>query len=169
VQVQVSDVRKWAGREESAVMEPPWPADLAGRLDWPLTGEPTGTVTVRNMGESLLVEVEGEALVQAECGRCLTSFPLRLHFQDSQEYRLAAPGPEDDWKAYAGDHIDLDDLVTDAIVLAEPLAPVCRPDCRGLCPQCGQDWNQGPCACESPVDQRWAALEGFTPKRPDTD
>ena len=54
------------------------------------------------------------------------------------------PSPDDD-ELYpiADDTIDLGPLVRDAIVLELPSAPLCRPDCRGLCPHCGADRNEG--------------------------
>jgi uncharacterized protein len=167
VKVRVSDVEKWVGREESSVLEAPWPEALTERLDWPLVAMPTGTVTIRNTGESFWVEVEGDAVVTAPCSRCLAPFPLALHFHEGQEYRRTAPGAGSDGKVFTGDDITLDDLVTDAVLLAVPLAPVCQPTCRGLCDQCGANLNEGPCDCTPPTDLRWSALEHFRPARPE--
>ena len=50
----------------------------------------------------------------------------------------------------------------DAVLLELPLAPLCRPDCAGLCPTCGADLNEGPCACPpAEGDPRWAALDAL--------
>jgi uncharacterized protein len=58
------------------------------------------------------------------------------------------------------DTIDLAPLVREAIMLELPLAPVCSPDCQGLCPTCGADLNDGPCGCApTSGDPRWAALD----------
>ena len=46
-----------------------------------------------------------------------------------------------------GDYLDLRPLVRDALLLELPVAPLCRDDCRGLCPRCGADLNSGPCDC----------------------
>jgi uncharacterized protein len=56
------------------------------------------------------------------------------------------------------DKLDLGPLVREAILLELPLAPLCRPDCRGLCPTCGVDRNEEDCHCVAPVDPRWAIL-----------
>ena len=58
--------------------------------------------------------------------------------------------------------MDLLPLARDAVLLNLPLAPVCRPDCAGLCPTCGADLNEGPCLC-LPVSSngRWAALDAL--------
>ncbi|MBR4727618.1 MAG: DUF177 domain-containing protein [Clostridia bacterium] len=53
---------------------------------------------------------------------------------------------------------DLDPLVREDLFLSLPAKFLCRPDCKGLCPNCGQDLNDGPCACRHAVDPRLAAL-----------
>ncbi|TLY38179.1 MAG: DUF177 domain-containing protein [Nitrospirae bacterium] len=52
----------------------------------------------------------------------------------------------------------VDDLVRQEALLAMPLTPQCREDCRGLCPQCGQDLNAESCACGPPPDPRLSVL-----------
>jgi len=50
-------------------------------------------------------------------------------------------------------------LIVEQVELSLPMKPLCREDCAGLCPQCGQDWNDGRCSCVlERVDPRWAAL-----------
>lgn len=50
-------------------------------------------------------------------------------------------------------------LLIEQIQLNVPMKPLCQPDCRGLCPACGTDWNEGACSCAgSEPDSRWAAL-----------
>ena len=54
--------------------------------------------------------------------------------------------------------IDLEPMIRDAVVLAMPFSPLCRPDCLGLCARCGGDRNLGECSCPPEVDERLAAL-----------
>lgn len=61
--------------------------------------------------------------------------------------------------AYEGEEIDLEPLLREQVILAVPFAPLCREDCKGLCPQCGIDRNFETCACEPPLDPRLAALK----------
>ena len=165
VHVRVGDVKKWVGRESTTMLESPWPEALRDRLERPLAADPTGVVRVQNTGEGLLVTVEGRATFAAECGRCLKSCALTVPFSAEETYREEQPGPDDEWLTYQGDMIALDDLVADAVCLAEPMAPVCRADCRGLCPRCGRNLNvvDGPCGCGDATDDRWAALAGWAP------
>jgi uncharacterized protein len=62
---------------------------------------------------------------------------------------------------FDGETIDLEPLFREQFVLAVPYAPLCREDCKGLCPQCGIDLNSGTCSCEAPIDPRLAALKGL--------
>ena len=96
-----------------------------------------------------------------ECRRCLGPVSGAIQADVSE---LFVPEPEEG-EAYPilGDHIDLEPLAREAIVLALPLVPLCRPDCKGLCPNCGADLNAGPCACETNNrDARWSALDALT-------
>ncbi len=72
-----------------------------------------------------------------------------------------SPASADDEDAYpmTDDTLDLEPLARDAILLELPLAPLCRDDCLGLCPVCGANRNDEPCACEQPPDPRWSALD----------
>ena len=57
------------------------------------------------------------------------------------------------------DSVDLALPVRDAVLVELPLAPLCGPDCAGLCPVCGRDSNDDPCSCDQTTpDPRWAAL-----------
>jgi uncharacterized protein len=62
---------------------------------------------------------------------------------------------------YDGEAVDLEPLFREQFVLAVPFAPLCREDCKGLCPQCGIDRNTGTCSCEPPIDPRLAGLKGL--------
>jgi uncharacterized protein len=62
----------------------------------------------------------------------------------------------------AEERLQTDPLILEQLQLNVPMKPICRPDCRGLCPRCGQDRNQGECGCrEETADPRWSALAGL--------
>lgn len=76
--------------------------------------------------------------------------------------RLPEPAEPTPFRIDARHHLDLTEAVRQAAVLEEPMAPLCRSDCPGLCAICGADLNDGPCPCDqAPVDDRWAALRGM--------
>ena len=105
------------------------------------------------------------------CDRCLA--PIRLDADERLEAMLVVEPPprgeaaaerelgEDELGVVhlGGDQLDTEPLLIEQIQLAVPGHPLCRPDCRGLCPQCGADRNTEPCRCEErAADPRWAAL-----------
>ena len=74
---------------------------------------------------------------------------------------LFAPGAEpDDEHEYplVEGHLDLEPMIRDAVVPSLPFAPLCRPDCLGLCERCGGDRNLGECSCPPETDPRWSPL-----------
>ena len=107
----------------------------------------------------VLVSGTLSGLLDESCARCLT--PLEREFRvEVQE--LFAPGPdagEDEYPIVDGE-LDLEPMIRDAVVLTLPFAPLCRPDCLGLCERCGGDRNRGECQCPpAQADPRWAALD----------
>lgn len=101
-----------------------------------------------------------------ECRRCLRPLGGELRTSVREMYRPRARGEPPDEETYplGGDQLDLRPLVRDALLLALPIAPLCREDCLGLCPSCGADLNNGPCGCPAPAaDPRWAPLERLLP------
>ena len=109
--------------------------------------------------------------VTCECVRCLSRLlvpldvPVATQFLPALpplppgEYQMPSEAAEDYY--YQDDVVVLDDLVRQEVILAVPFRPQCRADCRGLCPQCGQDLNVGTCACATPPDPRWAVLREY--------
>jgi uncharacterized protein len=97
-----------------------------------------------------------------ECRRC--GGPARgTVVADVHERYAPGGGSPRDEEAYPleGDELNLEPLARDAVLLDLPLAPLCTPDCLGLCPQCGTNWNVAPCTCRPAGDPRWAALDAL--------
>jgi len=133
--------------------------------------EATTLVEVRLESFSGGLRVRGrvEAPWHGTCRRCSTPV-LGLSSVSVNERYVDERGPSDD-EAYLIEHdqVDLAPLAHDAIFLDLPLAPLCREDCKGLCPQCGADWNETACACTAPIDPRWATLDGLLLSDPEFD
>jgi len=91
------------------------------------------------------------------CRRCLAPASGVLELQVRELYTEEGDG--DETYLLVDDEVDLEPLVRDAVLLELPLAPLCRPDCLGLCPTCGANRNEEACGCEAPRDPRWGALD----------
>ena len=93
--------------------------------------------------------VSGSA--NSHCHRCLAAFERAIAARFTlllQRGGESVEGGEDVViLADTADSFDLEPAVREAVVLEEPIQLLCRSDCRGLCAQCGQDWNQGSCGC----------------------
>lgn len=161
MEVRVSDVKKWAGREESYRLSEPWPTLAWERVDFPLTNPAVVDVLVRNAGGgTFIVEVSGIVEADVICSRCAEPFHVSFPFQATEEFR-EEPGPSDeslDYWRFTGDKINVDEMVSDAAGVSFPIAVVCQPNCRGLCPKCGTNLNVTQCDCTPDIDNRWAAL-----------
>jgi len=80
--------------------------------------------------------------VDLVCTRCLTEWTTVLETTADQHFSKI---PDEDGYAIVDGTVDMAGPATDELVLAIPLAPVCKPDCKGLCPTCGTDLNTDPC------------------------
>lgn len=104
--------------------------------------------------------VEGEAVLR--CGRCLAEFrhPFRASF--NEKYRQGPAREADEETLRDDNRLVLDERLREAVLLALPMRPLCREDCRGLCPRCGKLLNEGPCPCpKEDIDPRLAKLAAF--------
>lgn len=116
--------------------------------------------------EGVLVTGTATVLATGECVRCLDPLERELHatFQELYVYPESGGADDEETVRLEGDLIDLEPVLRDAVVLALPLAPVCREDCRGLCPECGVRLDSDPEHRHDAVDPRWAALTGYRPE-----
>lgn len=114
-------------------------------------------VRLEVLGEGILVTCELETVAAGECGRCLEAMQLELELE-FQELFAYSIDEAFDYEVH-DDHVDLEPLIRDAVVLALPFQPVCRPDCAGLDPETGEALTTAlePEPHES-MDPRWAAL-----------
>ena len=132
-------------------------------------------IRLRNVGGALIAEGEASTRVKVPCARCGTEFSLTVEASWETTYRRGPEGSagtvgigedgETEWTFFEGSAIDVTPDVIQALSLALPMKPLCRPYCRGLCPVCGQNLNEGSCSCETQtVDPRWAALQDYARK-----
>ena len=110
--------------------------------------------------------------LELSCSRCLEPFTLPVDAVFDLRYQPRATNTgegereveEDDLTTafYDNDEIDLGQLMREQFYLSLPMKPLCREDCRGLCPQCGTNLNRATCGC-TPAweDPRLAALRGL--------
>ena len=140
----------------------------------PLQAEGSAELLENTLGE---IRVRGHLAVtmRCDCNRCLepAEFPIDSSFD--LFYRPAETGDDeeevelDEGEAeiafYDGAGIELKDVLREHVLLSMPMQRVCRADCRGICPVCGQNRNLINCECAAKlVDDRWSALKKLQAK-----
>ena len=125
---------------------------------------------IRQKGRRVHVGGRVTARAQVECDRCLKSVDLpidsefKLEYVTVEDYRAqqAVELTEEDLdlSVFDGEAIDIDELVTEELLLAVPDQVLCSESCKGMCAVCGVNKNSTECECETQeVDPRWAGLE----------
>jgi len=135
-------------------------------------GPLTVLARVARTNRGLIVSGRVRTALADACARCLA--PLRVPIDAPIEeevlplidlqsgLRLDTTAEPEVLRLTDHHELDLEPLAREAIQLAAPIAPVCRPDCRGLCAECGLDLNAGPHDHgDTPVDPRLAGLLDF--------
>ena len=115
--------------------------------------------TVRNMAGALSLEGTAETTLELACDRCLKPFVRELALPVSTLLAEELEDEENDEIVLLEDGaVDLDEVFTTALVLSMDAKHLCSEDCKGLCPTCGANLNEGPCGCRKEIDPRLAAL-----------
>jgi len=138
--------------------------ELAAALAAPVSVD----LRAHRMGQDLYVEGRVTSELSLECGRCLARYraplsePFRLVLSPAGSRVPAEPeaaealarngmclGDEVETGWYQGHEIELGGFLRELLALALPVQPVCREECKGLCPRCGADRNAGSCDCDT--------------------
>lgn len=138
----------------------------------------SGHLSVRQTLENIFVKATANLKAHSNCDRCLNPYDFDLKVSSE---RLLTPlyGTEGrkkkkdegaeleltqedlDFSYYEGDEIDAGEILREQIVLEQPITHLCRADCKGLCPHCGINRNEGRCSCDEKAaeDSPFAVLK----------
>jgi uncharacterized protein len=137
----------------------------------PLQAEGSAELIPHTLGE---IRVRGHLAVtmRCDCNRCLepAEFPIDSNFDlfyrpaetagEAEDEEVEIDEGEAEIAFYEGAGIELKDVLREHVLLAMPMQRVCRAECLGICPVCGQNRNLINCGCEAKlVDDRWSALK----------
>ncbi len=125
---------------------------------------PVSIVITHLEAGKILVKAELQLTLQAACDRCLTEVPVQLKLHTERivlSPELAADAEEADDQGFVdGYELDVEAFVHDMIIGNWPAKILCKEDCKGICPVCGQDRNVRDCGCDSFVpDPRMAVIQ----------
>ncbi|MDO4899535.1 DUF177 domain-containing protein [Actinomyces sp.] len=177
--VDIVDLPQQIGAIKNVYLEITAPADLGAEMIGAREGSPLVVdAELTSLDNGVLVRGRANVHLSGQCVRCLrdleddtiVSFD-ELYFTAEAARAQAAEGDEEaDELFVVGDaSLDLEPALRDALVLALPFQPLCREDCGGLCPQCGQRLDDLPADHHhEQLDPRWSALAALLPEVTET-
>ncbi|MBN1535886.1 MAG: DUF177 domain-containing protein [Anaerolineales bacterium] len=126
----------------------------------------SGVARITRTAQGLLVQVKLSALAECDCVRCLTPFSQSLKTEFTELYAFSRDSMTDSGLILPEDaHIDFAPIIREYMLLEVPMSPLCRPDCKGLCPICGENLNETKCNHEEDtIDPRLAILKSLLDK-----
>ncbi len=133
-------------------------------------------LVLRRVGQNAIISGDLRTELSLQCSRCLEEYKFRLDKDFSLEYRPASEindggevqltAEEMDIQYYSGDTINLDEVIMGQVAEGTPFKPLCKEDCRGLCPHCGKNLDGGACSCvRESIDPRLAKLKDLLGKQ----
>jgi uncharacterized protein len=141
-----------------------------------------GSLVLMRTSQGVLATGRFHTSLRAECRRCLEPCTVDAEFDLEEEFYpvvLIGEVPVDDVPKEERDEalsidenhiLDLSEVMRQALWLATPRETLCRSDCSGLCPDCGENRNLRSCTCNQvPVDPRWATLQELLPAQSDSE
>ncbi len=175
----VFDLRE-LGRRPGSLREYRRRVPAPAGLGLEIIGVPEGApleldVRLESVAEGVLITGSVSGPLAGQCGRCLDPVTDEIDVDVCELFAYAHSVTDqttepDEVHRVDGDLLDAEPVVRDAVVLALPWTPLCRPDCAGLCPDCGQRLDDLPADhTHVQLDPRWAALAGFTTVDTDAD
>lgn len=153
--IDISTIKDIKGASVEVELEgPPYPMVIAGTALKPVAPVHVIAKATSTGHSAILVQGKARAEFKAECHRCLKEFTLGVEAEFQEQYYKAfhRPSPmsdceEEEVLTYAGDAVDISKEVNSHLALSLPIQLSCSSECRGLCPVCGKDLNDGECAC----------------------
>jgi uncharacterized protein len=159
--IDTRELGRRPGSQRKVQFEAPAPSELGvGMIGVPAGSRIDLRLRLEAVMEGVLVSGTVTGPLVGECGRCLDPVASTIEVDLQELYAYPdSETTEDEAGRLVGDLLDLEPALRDAVVLALPLAPLCRDDCGGLCAVCGARRDDGDCGHdEAPVDPRWATL-----------
>lgn len=128
-----------------------------------------GTLALTRTPQGLYVVGRLKANLPSECSLCLTPLQQAVTSRFSELYHFPPEDAPEDGQVIPEDmNLDFSAVVREDMLLSVPIRQLCRPDCKGLCPNCGKNWNEGPCDCQiDEGDPRLAVLKDLLKKKSD--
>lgn len=123
-----------------------------------------------NNTKSLELSANAVGEMQVHCARCgkLIDVPVKFRIHEIL-VREGSDSEDDETVVFSGETLDISDIVLNSFLMSVSGKYLCSVDCKGLCPKCGADLNEGECGCDKDeIDPRWADLQKIMNNMNDT-
>jgi uncharacterized protein len=138
----------------------------------PYIGNFKTNVVLSKFENQIILDSETEINANLICDRCARDFQsiIKSNFRTVYLYMVNYNDADNEKEDVVfihpdTDKIDLDEYIRDFAVLAVPMKNLCSEDCKGLCPKCGKNLNEGTCNCsEENIDPRWESIQKLKTK-----
>jgi uncharacterized protein len=162
MRVNVSEISRVDGASINISFEEPI-LDLVNQQDGYIFDRPVsfkGSIT--NVSGILKLDGLLKVFYTGNCSRCLKPVTGEAEIHISEDFIEGEPKEDMDVYTFQGNYIELDRTLYDNIILSLPVKLLCSEDCKGICPMCGKDLNEGPCNCEhSDINPKLEVLKNF--------
>ncbi len=154
MQLDIKEVIEKSGEAKEYPVEFSPETLSVSHTEYPIDKKQPFLLRFQNVEErELLISGETEVTVLLACDRCLKEVPKTFSVKiekviSIKDGSLAVDPDEDEGLMVEENIIDIDRLVSEEILLDFPTKVLCKEDCRGICPVCGQDLNKGDCGCD---------------------
>ncbi|AVX20938.1 uncharacterized protein SAMN02745885_00829 [Carboxydocella sporoproducens DSM 16521] len=168
MEIDVSQLLKAPGQAIAFAFEEQWVPLEFGQEKLEFVKPVSVSGTAAKVGRLIQVKGEIRTEIRRQCGRCLEPYtfplevPLEVEYLPLHEVAEGPAGQEDRDKftIFTGKAVFLDTEIKAAMVLDLPISGLCQESCKGLCPKCGQNLNEGECQCpRGEIDPRLAVLQ----------
>jgi uncharacterized protein len=123
-------------------------------------GEIEGVAKISRTPQGLFVEGKFKGTISLECVRCLCNYIQPLSWEFSELFAFTDENITESGLLIPDDaHIDLQELVHDFALVEVPIKPICKPECQGLCMECGQNLNEKDCGHRPDDDSPFSVLK----------
>ena len=141
--------------------------DFFGNITPSLPVKVSGSIRVKHGYAELSLDVEMD--YEAECSRCLKELhkSVSLHTEKTVMTNGSLEEDNDDYLVVEGSQLRLDEACEELLFLELPSRELCSEDCKGLCPTCGADLNEGKCSCKKEIDPRMEIFRKYLTEEKD--
>jgi uncharacterized protein len=162
-EIDVRDLMRHPGASKEVRVDEPVGGGLALELATIPGDEPVhGQLLLESVVDGILVTGPVSGSLHLRCARCLKDVEQPVTVEVQELFAIGAGPDDDDYPLDPEGSLDPEPMIRDALILAMPFSPLCRPDCLGICERCGGDRNLGECSCSpETADPRWGALDAL--------